>query len=93
MTFAGFTVNSAGDLIDPVKKEMIESSIMTPELQVQLEENKVNFSDNYEEWKKNDMIKRICTVIGVENHRDPDESYVLTVDNVIKILAIQMRFR
>ena len=25
--------------------------------------------------------------------RDPDPSYVLTVDNVIKILAIQMRFR
>ena len=39
------------------------------------------------------MIIKISTVMGVEFPHDPDESYVLTVDNVIKILAIQMRFR
>ena len=39
------------------------------------------------------MIEKIATVMGVEFPYDPDESYVLTVDNLIKILAIQMRFR
>ena len=39
------------------------------------------------------MIEKISTVMGVEFPYDPDESYVLTVDNIIKILAIQMRFR
>ena len=39
------------------------------------------------------MIEKIATVMGIEFPYDPDESYVLTVDNLIKILAIQMRFR
>ncbi len=41
------------------------------------------------------MITKLSTVMGLDtsNLHDPDETYVLTVDNVIKILAIQMRFR
>ena len=39
------------------------------------------------------MIEKIATVMGIEFPYDPDETYVLTVDNLIKILAIQMRFR
>ena len=39
------------------------------------------------------MIQKIGTVMGLEEFIDPDPSYVLTVDNVIKMLAIQMRFR
>ena len=39
------------------------------------------------------MIEKIGTVMGLKSVKDPDPSYVLTVDNVIKILAIQMRFR
>ena len=40
------------------------------------------------------MIQKIGMVMGL-NHdvMDPDDSYVLTVDNVLKILAIHMRFR
>ena len=53
----------------------------------------VNFSDDYRYWKKDAMIQKLSLVIGVDNPHDPDKSYVLTVDNVIKILAIQMRFR
>ena len=39
------------------------------------------------------MIEKIAMVMGIEFLYDPDETYVLTVDNLIKILAIQMRFR
>ena len=39
------------------------------------------------------MIHKIGMVMGLEWVVDPDDSYVLTVDNVIKILAIHMRFR
>lgn len=31
--------------------------------------------------------------MGLDYHMDPDMSYALTADNLIKILAIQMRFR
>lgn len=56
--------------------------------------NKVNFKDDCKEWSKHYMINSISKVMGVKNLLDdPDESYVLTYDNVIKILAIQMRFR
>ena len=55
--------------------------------------NKVNFKDDCKKWSKDDMIDSISKVMGVKNLRDPDESYVLTYDNIIKILAIQMRFR
>ena len=41
------------------------------------------------------MIEKLKNVLGIEDHQlhDPDDSYVLTVDNVMKMLAIHMRFR
>lgn len=66
---------------------------MTPNLYEGLKHNRVNFHDNYQTWTKGDMIKKIAKVMGLEYVYDPDESYVLTVDNMTKILAIQMRFR
>ncbi len=39
------------------------------------------------------MIQKIGMVMGLDWVVDPDDSYVLTVDNVVKILAIHMRFR
>ena len=41
------------------------------------------------------MIYKLSTVMGssAKDIKDPDETYVLTVDNLIKILAIHMRFR
>ncbi len=56
-------------------------------------QNQVNLSENYQNWNKDTMIHKIGVVMGLERVTDPDESYVLTVDNVIKILAIHMRFR
>jgi len=39
------------------------------------------------------MVKKVATVIGVEYPYNPDESYALTLENLIKILAIQIRFK
>lgn len=94
LTFVGFTVDENGDLINPINRQIIQQAIMTKKLYFGLLANKVNFKDDYHNWKKPDMVKKICTVMGIAGRDyDPDKSYVLTVDNVIKILAIQMRFR
>ena len=98
ITFVGFNVTKEGNLINPENQKVIEHSIMKKSLYDGLVVNGVNFADNHRKWKKNDMIKKICMVMGVDvnpekDPKDPDKSYVLTVDNVIKMLAIQMRFR
>lgn len=78
--------------MDPITNTVMEPAIMSTQLYNGLASNKVNFQDDYRGWTKPDMIKKLSTVMGV-NPGDPDKSYVLTVDNIIKILAIQMRFR
>ena len=97
ITFVGFTVSDQGDLINPsadaTENEVLDPSIMTPKLYTGLKQNKVNFNDDSRRWTKPLMINNISKVMGVNYTHDPDESYVLTYDNVIKILAIQMRFR
>ena len=97
VTFVGFTVNCNGDLIDPAHKDVLERSIMTQELYTGLKLQGVNFDEDYHQWTKGVMIHKISTVMGIpvdeKSPYDPDETYVLTVDNLIKILAIQMRFR
>ena len=93
ITFVGFRVKQNGDLIDPDRRgEVLEKAIMTAELYAGLKQNRVNFSENYRTWQKGIMIEKIAMVMGIKGD-DPDKSYVLTVDNLIKILAIQMRFR
>ena len=66
---------------------------MSVQLYTGLRQNQVNLSENYQLWDKQTMIQKIGMVMGLEWVNDPDPSYVLTVDNVIKMLAIQMRFR
>ena len=92
LTFVGFMVSKAGDLID-ANRSVIERGLMTPQLQAALKDQAVNFEDNYQTWSKQKMVQKIGTVMGLTLVQDPDKSYVLTVDNLLKILAIQMRFR
>ena len=93
ITFVGFMVTQNGDLIDPGSRGTLETGIMTQQLFTGLQHQRVNFSEDYRQWAKGVMIEKIATVMGIEWPYDPDETYVLTVDNLIKILAIQMRFR
>jgi MoxR-like ATPase len=93
ITFVGFNATRTGDLRDPLKGRVIEQRAMTPRLYTGLLLNKVNLSEKYQSWDKTTMIGKIGMVMGLEWSIDPDPSYVLTVDNVIKIMAIHMRFR
>ena len=95
ITFVGFTVTElTGDVIDPVKNnEVIMKRAIKRDLYKGLQNNRVNFDENYYEWSKETMVEKIGMVMGIDEPMDPDPSYVLTPDNVIKILAIQMKFR
>lgn len=94
ITFVGFMVTSNGDLYDPAHRGgILEREIMTHRLYTGLKAQRVNFDDDYRQWTKDVMIQKIATVMGIEWPYDPDPTYVLTIDNLIKILAIQMRFR
>ena len=97
VTFVGFMVTGGGDLIDPIHKGVLERNIMTPKLYRGLKYQGVSFDQDYREWTKSVMIQKISTAMGIHVDEgrpyDPDETYVLTADNLIKILAIQMRFR
>ena len=95
----GFNVSDSGDLLDPTRQRVLKHNIMQEELCKWFKANGVDFNDDHFKWTKKDMITKLCTVMGTERHQglqsmfDPDDSYVLTIDNVTKILAIQMRFR
>ena len=89
----GFNATVNGDLRDPVKNKVIKGRILSPELYYGLKSNNVDLSENYLAWGKDIMILKIGMVMGLEWSVDPDPTYVLTVDNVIKIMAIHMRFR
>ena len=93
ITFVGFRVTQNGDLISPENMTLIEPGIMKPQLYTGLKQNRVNFDEDYHGWSKDTMITKIATVMGFEYLHDPDDSYVLTTDNLVKMLAIQMRFR
>jgi hypothetical protein len=99
LTFVGFKVSADGDLVDPTQEKILERNIITSDLCKWFKRQGVDFNDDYSQWTKQDMITKLSTVmvtarqqqfIGLQNL---DDSYVLTVDNVTKILAIQMRFR
>ena len=93
ITFVGFIINSNGDLVVP-GKTVLEAGIMDPLLYAGLQRLGVNFSDDYRKWDKAVALQKLSMVMGVDDTLpDPDETYVLTVDNLIKMLAIQMRFR
>lgn len=90
----GFNFNEGGDVIDPVKNEVIMKGAITRDLAEGLKRNNVKVEDNYYKWDKAMMVKKIGMVMGIDPQpTDPDPTYVLTPDNVIKLLAIQMKFR
>ena len=67
--------------------------VLNRQLHAGLKQNGVDLSENYQLWTKRTMMQKMGLVLGLECLSDPDPSYVITIDNVIKILAIQMRFR
>ncbi|XP_058262166.1 E3 ubiquitin-protein ligase rnf213-alpha-like isoform X3 [Hemibagrus wyckioides] len=97
MTFIGFHLrlnNENGvDAFDPVTNRVIRKNIMTKMLYTGLQHNKVPFNINFDDLPRSDKIENLCSVLGVKWALDPDETYQLTMDNILKMMAIHMRFR
>ncbi|XP_047672985.1 E3 ubiquitin-protein ligase rnf213-alpha-like isoform X3 [Tachysurus fulvidraco] len=97
MTFIGFHLrlnNENGvDAFDPATNRVIRKNIMTKQLYTGLQLNKVPFNLNFDDLPRSDKIELLCSVLGVKWPSDPDETYQLTMDNILKMMAIHMRFR
>ena len=97
LTFLGFQISQNGHLLDSNNQSVIiKENIMPPQLFNTLSVNKVKLQENYNKLSKLEKVAKIASVLGLDlgpNLTDPDPDYVLTLDNVIKILAILMRFR
>ena len=94
MTFLGFHVSCLGDLCDSEHTyNIIEAKIMNRNLLIQLKHNHVNLNEGYQQLDRTQKIDKLAKVMDLNSFEDPNPGYVLTLDNIRKILAILMRFR
>ncbi|KAM6403591.1 E3 ubiquitin-protein ligase RNF213-like [Rhynochetos jubatus] len=97
MTFMGFhfQCNSSHgvDAVNPLNGNIIKRNVMTLQLYEGLLLQGVPFNVPFDELPRYQKLEKLCMVLGISWVTDPDETYELTTDNVLKILAIEMRFR
>ena len=97
MSFFGFTlqrVDRIVNLLDERTSQILVHQIMTSRLYVGLDANRVPFNQPFEQKTTEKKLEEICNVLGIKTlAQHPDLSYELTADNVMKMLAIYMRFR
>uniref|UniRef100_A0A674JMV9 RING-type E3 ubiquitin transferase n=1 Tax=Terrapene triunguis TaxID=2587831 RepID=A0A674JMV9_9SAUR len=97
MTFIGFhlqTNNNGGiDAINPMNGNIIKKDVMTVQLYKGLVLQRVPFNINFDLLPRGEKLEKLCLVLGIQWPMDPDETYELTTDNILKIFAIEMRFR
>ncbi|XP_018410445.1 PREDICTED: E3 ubiquitin-protein ligase RNF213-like [Nanorana parkeri] len=97
MTFIGFHLepNNAGgvDAINPRNNSIIRQNVMSLQLYEGLRVQRVPFNTDFDQLPRHEKISSLCMVLGIQWPMDPDETYELTMDNMLKILAIKMRFR
>ncbi|XP_072299387.1 E3 ubiquitin-protein ligase rnf213-alpha-like [Eucyclogobius newberryi] len=97
ITFIGFHLqpnnHNSVDAIDPASGRVIKRNVMTIQLYDGLRLQRVPFNIDFDQLPRGEKIERMCSVLGIQWPLDPDETYELTTDNILKILAIHMRFR
>ncbi|KAG5853532.1 hypothetical protein ANANG_G00026970 [Anguilla anguilla] len=97
ITFIGFHLRKNGqnsvDAIHPNSGAVIRRNIMTVQLYEGLQLQRVPFNIDFDTLSRSEKIKQLCNVLGVPQTVDPDKTYELTTDNILKMLAIHMRFR
>ncbi|XP_029582376.1 E3 ubiquitin-protein ligase rnf213-alpha isoform X4 [Salmo trutta] len=97
MTFIGFHLRlneqNGVDAINPSTNAVIKRNIMTKHLYNGLRHQRVPFNIDFDQLSRADKIERLCSVLGTKWPTDPDETYELTTDNILKMMAIHMRFR
>lgn len=101
MSFLGFYVRKRGNTFDAVdlhSEQVLIKDVMTQKLFEGLERQHICLTEDFDQLNRQDKIQRISRVVGANKGNrnrdfDPDPTYELTSDNVMKMLAIQMRFR
>ncbi|XP_075418440.1 E3 ubiquitin-protein ligase RNF213-like [Tenrec ecaudatus] len=98
MTFIGFhlKINQNGTHLDAVNHlngEVIKKDVMKNILYVGLLHQNVPFNVDFDRLPRHEKLEKLCMALGIQWATDPDETYELTTDNMLKILAIEMRFR
>lgn len=93
MEFLGFHINNNLDAIDAHSQAVLERNVITNKLYRTLEAQHVPFNKKFEDLPRRLQLEALCRVFGVSYTQDPDESYQLTLDNTMKMLAIHLRFQ
>ncbi|XP_006105644.1 E3 ubiquitin-protein ligase RNF213 [Myotis lucifugus] len=97
MTFIGFhlepKLKGTLDAIDHVSKKVIKKDVMNKDLYRVLLRQGVPFNVDFDALPRPEKLERLCLALGIQQPMDPDNTYELTTDNMLKILAIEMRFR
>eukprot|EP01124_Arcella_intermedia_P034928 TRINITY_DN8767_c0_g1_i1.p1 TRINITY_DN8767_c0_g1~~TRINITY_DN8767_c0_g1_i1.p1 ORF type:complete len:3649 (-),score=794.98 TRINITY_DN8767_c0_g1_i1:25-9951(-) len=68
-------------------------SCMDKNMKTLLTLNGYNFDVNYSKISKEDAQNLLRVILGVFNEDDPDLNYVLTFDNLMKMISIQLRVK
>jgi E3 ubiquitin-protein ligase RNF213 len=105
-TFFGFYVRRhTGELIDPNTEQTLFTNnlVLSRQLMHGISHQARNvLNERISEMTKLEKIKKLMSVMGIESKggfgasnqiKDPDPSYELTMDNLLKMLAIYMRLR
>nr|XP_039260123.1 E3 ubiquitin-protein ligase rnf213-alpha-like [Styela clava] len=92
MTFINVHIDKNGDLLNE-KGLLLEKNIASQELVVALKIQEVPINTDFYKYDRKKMLNILSTVMGLQNVIDPDCTFELTTDNVLKILAIYMRMR
>ncbi|XP_070707447.1 E3 ubiquitin-protein ligase rnf213-beta [Pempheris klunzingeri] len=101
MSFLGFNVMKVRNMlnaVDPHSHKVLIENVMSLNLFSGLERQRISLTEDFDQLSRQDKIKRISCVVGarkgiLDRNFDPDPTYELTADNVMKMLAIHMRFR
>ncbi|XP_069374050.1 E3 ubiquitin-protein ligase rnf213-beta isoform X2 [Paralichthys olivaceus] len=101
MSFLGFNVTTRQNTlcaVDPHSNEVLIEDVMSQKLFEDLERQQISLTEDFDQLPRQEKIKRISCVVGaqkgmMDTRFDPDPTYELTADNVMKMLAINMRFR
>ena len=104
MSFVHFNIDNKGNLCHPKTNQVVLPNAMHHELVSALKHDyKVNLSQDFDNLSREKKLETLFNVFGAKRNFDPvkkklvifdpDPTYELTTDNVLKMLAIQMRFR
>ncbi|XP_067914411.1 E3 ubiquitin-protein ligase rnf213-alpha-like isoform X2 [Heterodontus francisci] len=97
MTFLGFHLRNnhrkGVDAVDHRSGEVLRGNVMSLQLKSGLGMQRIRFNEDIDDLPRKEKIRKLALVLGVKEAKDPDETYELTADNMMKMLAIHMRFR